>query len=112
MVGGERFGRYSFIGLPARTLLRASGFRTDVVTDGAWRCVLFNAILRAPDDNGAGGGEMAVPELESSYVSAMCAMFVLDEYRMFALGPRCAPLSPVPMPAEPAVVSECVVTGI
>ena len=26
VVGGERFGRYSFIGLPARTLVRASGF--------------------------------------------------------------------------------------
>jgi anthranilate synthase component I len=35
VVGGERFGRYSFIGLPARTLLRASGFRTEVLTDGA-----------------------------------------------------------------------------
>jgi anthranilate synthase component 1 len=39
VVGGERFGRYSFIGLPARTFLRASGFgpdaRTEVVTDGA-----------------------------------------------------------------------------
>ncbi|WP_374672029.1 anthranilate synthase component I [Acidovorax temperans] len=38
VVGGERFGRYSFIGLPASTLLRASGFgadaRTEVVTDG------------------------------------------------------------------------------
>ena len=38
VVGGERFGRYSFIGLPARTLLRASGFgsaaRIEVVTDG------------------------------------------------------------------------------
>ena len=38
VVGGERFGRYSFIGLPARTLLRASGFgdeaRTEVVTEG------------------------------------------------------------------------------
>jgi anthranilate synthase component 1 len=33
VVGGERFGRYSFIGLPAKTLLRASGFRTEVVTD-------------------------------------------------------------------------------
>jgi anthranilate synthase component 1 len=37
VVGGERFGRYSFIGLPARTLVRASGFgaaaRTEVVTD-------------------------------------------------------------------------------
>ncbi len=34
VVGGERFGRYSFIGLPARTLLRVSGFRTEIVTDG------------------------------------------------------------------------------
>jgi anthranilate synthase component 1 len=34
VVGGERFGRYSFIGLPAQTLLRASGFRTEVVTAG------------------------------------------------------------------------------
>lgn len=39
VVGGERFGRYSFIGLPARTLVRSSGFGadtvTEVVTDGA-----------------------------------------------------------------------------
>src|SRR6187551_2518691 len=35
VVGGERFGRYSFIGLPARTLVRASGFKVEVVTDGA-----------------------------------------------------------------------------
>ncbi len=38
VVGGERFGRYSFIGLPARTFLRANGFgeaaHTEVVTDG------------------------------------------------------------------------------
>ncbi|HLL20117.1 MAG TPA: anthranilate synthase component I [Rubrivivax sp.] len=34
VVGGERFGRYSFIGLPAHTLLRASGFKTEVVTHG------------------------------------------------------------------------------
>ena len=38
VVGGERFGRYSFIGLPARTLLRATaspaGAVTEVVTDG------------------------------------------------------------------------------
>jgi anthranilate synthase component 1 len=33
VVGGERFGRYSFIGLPARTLLRATGPRVEVVTD-------------------------------------------------------------------------------
>jgi len=39
VVGGERFGRYSFIGLPARTFLRSQGFgeqaQTEVVTDGA-----------------------------------------------------------------------------
>jgi len=40
VVGGERFGRYSFIGLPARTLLRANtlddgGTLTEIVTDGA-----------------------------------------------------------------------------
>jgi len=38
VVGGERFGRYSFIGLPAHTLLRSTGFgadaKTEVVTDG------------------------------------------------------------------------------
>ena len=42
VVGGERFGRYSFIGLPARTLLRASAQAegnaetalTEVLTDG------------------------------------------------------------------------------
>lgn len=34
VVGGERFGRYSFIGLPASTLLRASGMRTEVLTNG------------------------------------------------------------------------------
>ncbi len=34
VVGGERFGRYSFIGLPARTQLRATGSHTEVVTDG------------------------------------------------------------------------------
>ena len=34
VVGGERFGRYSFIGLPAKTLLRATGRLTEVVTDG------------------------------------------------------------------------------
>ncbi|TDP83038.1 anthranilate synthase component I [Aquabacterium commune] len=34
VVGGERFGRYSFVGLPARTLVRASGRHVEVVTDG------------------------------------------------------------------------------
>ncbi len=34
VVGGERFGRYSFIGLPARTRLRASGDQLQVEEDG------------------------------------------------------------------------------
>ncbi len=38
VVGGERFGRFSFIGLPASTFLRASGFgdqaKTEVVCEG------------------------------------------------------------------------------
>ncbi len=33
VVGGERFGRYSFIGLPARNLVRASGFGADMLTE-------------------------------------------------------------------------------
>jgi anthranilate synthase component 1 len=35
VVGGERFGRYSFIGLPARTVLRATGQHCEVLRDGA-----------------------------------------------------------------------------
>src|SRR5690625_1411630 len=31
VLGGERFGRYSFIGLPAKTLIRATGNHTQVV---------------------------------------------------------------------------------
>jgi anthranilate synthase component 1 len=34
VVGGERFGRYSFIGLPARTLLRVRGDNVEVETNG------------------------------------------------------------------------------
>jgi anthranilate synthase component 1 len=34
VLGGERFGRYSFIGLPARTLLKTNGWRTEVITNG------------------------------------------------------------------------------
>jgi anthranilate synthase component I len=50
VVGGERFGRYSFIGLPSRTLVRSSGFGaaavTEVVTDG----VVMEAIAGNPLD--------------------------------------------------------------
>jgi anthranilate synthase component 1 len=35
VVGGERFGRYSFIGLPASTLMRSTGNRIEVVRNGA-----------------------------------------------------------------------------
>ena len=34
VVGGERFGRYSFIGLPAATLMRSHGNKTEVLTHG------------------------------------------------------------------------------
>ena len=34
VVGGERFGRYSFIGLPASTVVRNSGTLTEVVRNG------------------------------------------------------------------------------
>jgi len=34
VMGGERFGRYSFIGLPAQTLVRSFGEKIEVVTDG------------------------------------------------------------------------------
>ena len=35
VVGGERFGRFSFIGLPANTILRTFGTRTEIVRHGA-----------------------------------------------------------------------------
>lgn len=35
VVGGERFGRYSFIGLPATTLMRSFGTRIEVVKNDA-----------------------------------------------------------------------------
>jgi anthranilate synthase component 1 len=35
VVGGERFGRYSFIGLPATTLLRSFGRRTEILKNGS-----------------------------------------------------------------------------
>ncbi|MBV8627679.1 MAG: anthranilate synthase component I, partial [Paraburkholderia sp.] len=34
VVGGERFGRYSFIGLPARSLIRTRNGVSEVVRDG------------------------------------------------------------------------------
>ncbi|OWT59226.1 anthranilate synthase component I [Candidimonas nitroreducens] len=34
VVGGERFGRYSFIGLPAKTVIRSTGDQTEVLHEG------------------------------------------------------------------------------
>src|SRR3546814_6805504 len=34
VVGGERFGRYSFIGLPAKIVIRSSGSKTEVLHQG------------------------------------------------------------------------------
>jgi anthranilate synthase component 1 len=34
VVGGERFGRFSFIGLPAKTVLRTHGSHTEIVKNG------------------------------------------------------------------------------
>lgn len=34
VLGGERFGRYSFIGLPAHTFIRSTGQKTEVVHNG------------------------------------------------------------------------------
>lgn len=34
VVGGEQFGRYSFIGLPAKTVIRATGTTTEVIHQG------------------------------------------------------------------------------
>ena len=36
VVGGERFGRYSFIGLPARTVLKSRGQVTEVLGTMCW----------------------------------------------------------------------------
>ena len=35
VVGGERFGRYSFIGLPANTIIRSTATGAEVVKNGA-----------------------------------------------------------------------------
>lgn len=34
VIGGEQFGRYSFIGLPAKTIIRATGTTTELVHEG------------------------------------------------------------------------------
>jgi anthranilate synthase component 1 len=54
VVGGERFGRYSFIGLPARTLLRATGFGADAVTEVVQDGVVIESARGNPLDFVAG----------------------------------------------------------
>jgi anthranilate synthase component I len=50
VVGGERFGRYSFIGLPARTLVRSRGFGADAVTEVVTDDVVVETLRRNPLD--------------------------------------------------------------
>ncbi len=50
VVGGERFGRYSFIGLPAHTLVRASGFGVDAVTEVVTDGVVIETSKQNPLD--------------------------------------------------------------
>ena len=50
VVGGERFGRYSFIGLPARTLVRASGFGADAVTEVVTDGVVVETVRHGQGD--------------------------------------------------------------
>ena len=51
VVGGERFGRYSFIGLPARTLVRASGFGADAVTEVVTDGVVVETVRHGQGDH-------------------------------------------------------------
>jgi len=51
VVGGERFGRYSFIGLPARTLIRARGFGTEAVTEVVTDGVVVETMKGNPLDH-------------------------------------------------------------
>ena len=48
VIGGERFGRYSFIGLPARTLLRATSRPRNSTARGG-RCSGFRVGRRQAD---------------------------------------------------------------
>ena len=57
VVGGERFGRYSFIGLPARTLLRATDDVTEVVTDGQVVELPLPSAAERCGDPGPGGAD-------------------------------------------------------
>ena len=51
VVGGERFGRYSFIGLPANTLLRSSGFGRDTKTGAKTEVVKNGAVIETNAGN-------------------------------------------------------------
>ena len=62
VVGGERFGRYSFIGLPARKRIRARGTAIEVDDNGTiverheGDPLAFIALVPAPLPRGAGAG--------------------------------------------------------
>ncbi|NBS73252.1 MAG: anthranilate synthase component I [Betaproteobacteria bacterium] len=50
VVGGERFGRYSFIGLPARTFLKSTGFGEQAKTEVVKDSVVTETLLGNPLD--------------------------------------------------------------
>ena len=51
VVGGERFGRYSFIGLPANTFLRASGFGAQAKTNPRSNNIAFSSAIKFTSNN-------------------------------------------------------------
>jgi anthranilate synthase component 1 len=80
VVGGERFGRYSFVGLPARTLVRATGRRVEVVTDG----VVVEATETNPLDFIAAYQErfkVAVPQGLPRFCGGLAGYFGYDTVR-------------------------------
>ena len=87
VVGGERFGRYSFVGLPARTLLRATGPHVEVVTDGQ----VVETFEGNPLDFIAQYQQrlkVAVPEGLPSFIGGLAGYFGYDTVRF--IEPRLA----------------------
>jgi anthranilate/para-aminobenzoate synthase component I len=84
VVGGERFGRYSFIGLPARTLLRASGFGADAKTE-----VVPMAVVRDRDGQPARISSSNTKSVSRWPCARACPVFVVA-WRATLVTTRCA----------------------
>jgi anthranilate synthase component 1 len=100
VVGGERFGRYSFIGLPARTRIRARGTAIEVEADGV-------VVERHAGDPLAFAGEFLAryraaprPGLPR-FCGGLAGMFGYDTVRY--IEPRLAATAPPSTPALAAV---------